>query len=113
MNLQKHKPYRNRAMLDAARDMPCIRCGREGETRACHYNGLWQHQYGKGRGQKCSDLMTAEFCHSCDQLFSEGKLSPFYSKETDYKYLPEIRDAEFHHWIAMTNIRRIENGIKF
>ena len=89
-------------MLDAARDMPCIRCGKEGETRACHYNGIFQLAYGKGRGQKCSDLMTAEFCSKCDNEFTEGKYEIWASWD--------VRETEFHRWIAMTNIRRIENG---
>ena len=111
MNLQKHKPYRNRKMLDAARDMPCIRCGKEGETRACHYNGTWQLAYGKGRGQKCSDLMTAEFCGKCDSLFTEGFIEPWLvNYEDNLNAANEARNADFHHWIAMTNIRRIENG---
>ena len=92
-------------MLDAARDMPCIRCGKEGETRACHYTGLWQHQYGKGRGQKCSDLMTAEFCRMCDEFLSEGT-TPFGNDIMG----KAMRSDEFHHWIAMTNLRRLENG---
>ena len=97
-------------MLDAARDMPCIRCGKEGETRACHYNGTWQLAYGKGRGQKCSDLMTAEFCNTCDSMFSEGTYSYWLvDHHTEYS-IELMRSAEFHHWIAMTNIRRIENG---
>jgi hypothetical protein len=27
--------------------------------------------YGKGRGLKCDDTLTAEFCQGCDDLFSE------------------------------------------
>lgn len=100
------KPYRNRKMLDAARDVPCIRCGRAGETRACHFNGLGQLQYGKGRGQKCSDLMTAEFCQACDSLFTEGSTHEFWHNK-------ESRAGDFLHWIALTNIRRLERGIKF
>ena len=103
MNLLKHKPYRNRKMLDAARDMPCIKCGIDnGTICARHYNGSYQHMYGKGRGQKCSDLMTAEFCSECDRDFQEGTIRLW---PTD-----AARNAEFLHWIAMTNIRRIENG---
>ena len=111
MNLQKHKPYRNRKMLDDAANQSCIRCSKEGETRAAHYNGAGQLMYGKGRGQKCSDFMTAEFCHSCDQQFSEGHMPDwYYSIGCPPEYLEDIRAAEFLHWIAMTNIRRIENG---
>lgn len=51
---------------------PCIRCGREGETRRCHYNGFRSHGLGKGRGIKASDLAVAEFCQHCDDRFSEA-----------------------------------------
>jgi len=102
------KPYRNRKMLDAAQYVPCIRCGKEGETRACHYNGMYQISFGKGRGQKCSDFATAEFCHDCDQLFSEGS-TPF-GKDICGK---AMRSDELQRYIILTNIRRIERGIKF
>ena len=93
-------------MLDAARNMPCIRCGKVGETRACHYNGPRQHDFGKGRGQKCSDLMTSEFCDDCDRVFSEGKCV-VNAPPIEAKW---VRSEDFLYWIAMTNIRRIENG---
>ena len=98
------KPYRNRKLLDAARDVSCIRCGKEGETRASHYNGVRQHLYGKGRGQKCSDLLTSEFCGTCDMDFSEGI-------SADSTWSEWERSEEFLHWIAMTNLRRIERGL--
>ena len=111
MNLQKHKPYRNRAMLDAAKDQCCIRCGKEGETRACHYNGPYQYMYGKGRGQKGCDLMTAEFCHSCDLEFTEGNMPGWITDLVEEPVIAAfVRSENFLHWIAMTNIRRIENG---
>jgi len=98
----KQPIFKSKKLTNSARDQDCIRCGKDGETRACHYNGQRQHQYGKGRGIKCSDLMTAEFCHTCDQEFSEG------SQEWLH---PDERDAEFFHWINLTNIRRIANGV--
>ena len=112
------KPYRNRKMLDAAKDVPCIRCGKEGETRACHYNGVCQDVFGKGRGQKCDDLMTAEFCHLCDQRFTEGKLEPWYAEQKEEladiharNNAKWLRSQEFLYFISLTNIRRIERGI--
>lgn len=93
-------------VTQAARNVSCIRCGREGETRACHYNGFRQHLLGKGRGLKCPDILSAEFCQACDDLLSE-KNYPSYeggSKSTE-------RSEEFFFWIAMTNIRRFELGV--
>lgn len=93
--------HRDRKMLDEARDRPCIRCSRPGETRPAHYCGFRQHAYGKGRGIKADDTMTAEFCQACDDLFSEASyhLWPGGSKSVE-------RSEEFLHWVAMTNIRR-------
>lgn len=88
-------------LVDDAANQPCIRCGRTGETRRCHYNGIRQHAYGKGRGIKCSDIMTAEFCYFCDKLFSEES----YHRWKDGSKSIE-RSEEFLHWIAETNIRR-------
>lgn len=79
----------------------CIRCGKPG-AYSCHYNGVRQHSYGKGRGIKCNDLMTAEFCYECDKEFSEGSKGTWNDKWD--------RSEDFLHWIAMTNIRRLENG---
>jgi len=94
---------RIKKILNAAKDAPCVRCGRDGETRACHFNGTYQHQYGKGRGIKGHDMATAELCHTCDQIFTEGSTNGFLSKDD--------RDAQFLHLITMTNIRRFERGV--
>lgn len=92
--------YRNPKLLKAAKDCTCIRCGKPNETRACHYNGFRQHVYGKGRGIKCSDSLTAHFCQACDDLFSEKNYHawPGGSKSIE-------RSEEFLHWIFMTRIR--------
>ena len=80
----------------------CIRCDAP-NAYSCHYNGTYQHQYGKGRGIKCHDLATAEFCHSCDQEFTEGSKKSFASIDH--------RDAQFLHFIMKTNIRRFNSGV--
>lgn len=82
-----------------AKDMPCINCGKEGETRACHYNGVRQHDFGKGRGIKASDEATAEFCHECDQRFTEGSTDEMWANKWE-------RSEEFMFWVIMTAIRR-------
>ena len=84
-----------------AKDMPCICCQREGETRACHYNGPRQLSFGKGRGIKASDEATAEFCHECDQRFTEGSTDPMWANKWE-------RSEEFMFWVIMTAIRRSE-----
>lgn len=98
LGLMKNK---DRKELDKARNRSCIRCGKEGETRPAHYNGFRSHSYGKGRGIKCSDIATAELCHSCDELFSEA----FYYR-WDGGSKSTKRSEEFLHLIMLTNIRR-------
>ena len=89
----------------AANGVTCIKCGScMGTVRACHYNGVRQHSYGKGWGIKLHDLMTAEFCDKCDAEFSEGSCSDRWESRWD-------RSEEFLHYIALTNIRRFNSGI--
>lgn len=80
----------------------CIRC-QAPDAYSCHYNGVYQYMYGKGTGIKCSDIATAEFCHQCDQIFSEG-LNDFFKDRTD-------KSEQFLHYIMLTNIRRFKNGV--
>ncbi len=90
----------------SAEGKECIRCSKGGGTvRACHYNGPRQHDYGKGRGKKGDDLMTAEFCDQCDVVFAEGSMYP------DLWANKWERSEDFLHWIGMTNIRRFQSGV--
>jgi hypothetical protein len=79
-----------------------------GETRACHYNGTYQHLFGKGRGIKCDDVASAEFCEDCDKMFYEGMKGYFDTESGEFIEWtsPEQRDAQFLFHITMTNIRR-------
>lgn len=89
-------------LTQKANGKTCIRCGAS-DAYACHYNGQRQYAYGKGRGIKAHDMATAEFCHRCDQLFSEGQKAIWMSQDE--------RSEEFLHWITMTNIRRFKSGV--
>ncbi len=91
-------------LTKAANGMPCIRCGKIGETRACHYNGPRQHDFGKGRGIKANDIATAEFCQSCDDRFTEGSTDDFWANKWE-------RSEEFMYWSILTNIRRFNEGV--
>jgi len=115
----------------SAQGMDCIRCGsNDGTVCARHYNGPRQYSYGKGRGIKCNDLMTAEFCSKCDFIFTEGEtrrwannVCPWLindskkllglSQEGSIELFKDLRSGDFLHWINMTNIRRIETGQLF
>jgi hypothetical protein len=85
----------------------CIRCGAP-DAFSAHYNSPRQHLYGKGRSIKCNDIATAEFCHNCDDVFTEGSYSKFRDQEG---WRDENDRSEwFQHWIMMTNIRRMDDG---
>jgi len=85
-----------------AKGQSCIKCGHP-ESFAAHYNGPRSHSFGKGRGIKAHDLMSAEFCHRCDQEFTEGSTSPRWKDKWE-------RSEEFMFYIGLTNIRRFEEG---
>lgn len=89
-------------LTQASKGCNCIRCF-AGDAYSCHYNGIRQHMLGKGRGIKASDIATAEFCHNCDMVFSEGNKSGF---------IDDIdRSEQFLFWVTMTNIRRLNEGV--
>ena len=90
-------------ITEGSRDKTCIKCNAP-DAFACHINGPRQHAFGKGRGRKAHDLMTAEFCYKCDQEFTEGSMLPRWNGS---KW---ERSEEFMFWIGLTNIRRFEEG---
>ena len=90
-------------LTQLSKGQECIKCGGP-DAYACHYNGPRQILFGKGRGIKAHDLVTAEFCHSCDQEFTEGSTALRWDNKWD-------RSEEFLYWICLTNIRRFENSI--
>lgn len=91
-------------LTQASKGKDCIKCGTP-NAYACHYNGKRQHDFGKGRGIKCDDIMTADFCHKCDGEFIEGSMLPRWNgSKWD-------RSEEFLYWIGLTNIRRFKDGI--
>jgi len=59
--------YRNKKLLDSARDRPCVLCGiGDGTTVAAHSNAL---EHGRGIGLKTPDFMVAYVCQRChDQI---------------------------------------------
>ena len=91
-------------LTNATKGKTCIKCDAP-DAYACHYNGPRQHDFGKGRGIKCNDLMTADFCYKCDQEFSEGSILPRWNGN---KW---ERSEEFQRWINLTNIRRLKDGV--
>ena len=90
-------------LTESSRGSTCIKCGYP-ESFSAHYNGKRSLSFGKGRGIKCNDLMTAEFCYKCDQEFSEGSMLPRWNNNG------WERSEEFLHLCMMTNIRRFNDG---
>ena len=63
--------YRNRKLLDAARQLPCQHCGiQDGTIVAAHSNQL---RDGKGRGLKAHDYRIAALCFSCHSELDQGQ----------------------------------------
>lgn len=68
--IKKNKPYRSKKTLKAAKDQPCMKCGKnDGTTASAHYTGAYQQRLGKGIGQKCSDLVSAFLCDEHHKYF--------------------------------------------
>jgi hypothetical protein len=62
--------YRNRKLLDLARELPCQHCGvSDGTVVAAHSNQL---RDGKGRGLKAHDYRIASLCFTCHAELDQG-----------------------------------------
>jgi len=62
--------YRNRKLLDIARELPCQNCGMsDGTVVAAHSNQL---RDGKGRGLKAHDYRIASLCFTCHVELDQG-----------------------------------------
>lgn len=62
--------YRNRALLDLARDQPCMHCGiGDGTVVAAHSN---QSKHGKGMSIKAHDNFIAFLCAKCHRELDQG-----------------------------------------
>ena len=66
--------YRNKKLLDAARDRPCVLCESQGTTIAAHCNRV---DLGHGVGIKAPDYYTAFVCQPCHDKIDgrSGKLT--------------------------------------
>jgi hypothetical protein len=62
--------YRNKKLLELARNLPCQHCGKEdGTVVAAHSNQL---RDGKGRGLKALDYRIASLCFTCHTELDQG-----------------------------------------
>ena len=63
--------YRNKRLLEIARNFPCQHCGiDDGTVVAAHSNQL---RDGKGKGIKASDYRIASLCFKCHAELDQGK----------------------------------------
>lgn len=62
--------YRNRKLLDLARDQACVMCGAQDGTVVAAHSNLGEH--GKGWGLKAHDSMHAWLCHRCHTEYDQG-----------------------------------------
>jgi len=63
--------YRNKRLLEAVREAPCMACGAaDGTVVAAHSNQL---RDGKGRGLKAHDYRIAALCYRCHMNLDQGK----------------------------------------
>ncbi len=80
MTLQKRKPFRSKAITEAAKDEACTICGRnDGTTVFCHLNESWA---GKGMGQKADDCAGFFGCSSCHDDYDK-RLGTVYLEERE------------------------------
>lgn len=62
--------YRNKKLLEAVREAPCMHCGaQDGTVVAAHSNQL---RDGKGRGIKAHDYRIAALCFRCHAKLDQG-----------------------------------------
>ncbi len=99
-------PYRNRALLNLAKGMPCqfriqgICNGNPETTVACHAN--WQ-QFGKGKGIKASDWAMAHGCAACHTWLDS-------SDAPDEEKLRTFLPAALKSYTALIELGRLINN---
>lgn len=97
---------RSTKAMQAANGRSCVNCGvMDGTVVRAHYTGLRQHQYGKGRGIKPHDCLTADLCQKCHDTF-DGRNGNT-TEQIDKIDLSE----QFLHCIALTLVRDIQDGV--
>ena len=78
--------YRNRKLLDLARNQACVNCGAEDGTVVPAHSNLGEH--GKGKSLKADDSMVMWLCHTCHSELDQGKrMSRDERREFTYKMI--------------------------
>lgn len=93
--IPKQPVYRNKALLDAVRSIPCAHCG--APAQAAHSN---QSRHGKGKGRKASDAAIAALCQAEHHEIDNGK-----------KYSKQERREKMDVYIVMTYGKLLSYGL--
>ena len=91
----KEGHYENDAWRRAVASLPCVLCGKHGETQAAHPNHI-----GKGMSMKAPDCYCVPLCVACHREFDQG---------ADYTKA-ERRDA-MNAWILLTLRELAQRGL--
>ncbi len=72
--------YRNKKLLQSAKDQPCVLCHSSGKTVSAHLRSV---EFGSGTGIKCPDYFTAWLCQWCHDVVDgrRGNVSSFERKD--------------------------------
>lgn len=90
------KHYRNKKLLQAARDEDCKNCGRrDGTVVAAHSN---DRMHGKGVGLKSHDIFIADLCFKCHTDYDRGAFV-------------DVDQSDFDRAMVKTILNRLERGI--
>jgi len=102
---------RSKKYLRGAKEQSCVRCGcNNGTTVGAHYTGLRSHLYGKGTGTKVHDVLIADLCMQCHEYFDVPR-APKHNTQHNLNWMKTEMSEEFLHCVALTLIRRCEQGI--
>lgn len=88
--------YRSEKLRRAVAELPCVHCGRHGQTQAAHAN---LSIFGKGMGHKASDAALMALCVSCHAELDQGMT---WTKAEKWQLQME--------WIAKTHVALVEAG---
>ena len=81
-------------------ELPCQRCGIEGQSVGAHYFGPRRHTLGGGMGIKPTDAAMAALCSSCHMHMDT------YRDGNNWE-----RSEEFLYLILLTHHRLLERGL--
>lgn len=82
--------YRNRKLLDLARELPCQNCGADDGTISPAHSNFSEH--GKGKGLKAHDVFWAALCNACHRWLDN---QAGWGQDPSGAFLPSDKRAMF------------------